>query len=139
MVKHYYGGSAQEARNGWEAFRLREQCRKYGYAIRREKGKVVISPNAPPNDEAEPPRHVAIPAREFMADSNLPRGKPRGFLCLNFMTMKNKLNIHHESQSPLMGLVVSVVEKKNKTVYLSILTKSGEIISGKFKEDVKMS
>jgi len=53
--------------------------------------------------------------------------------------MKNKLNIHHESQSPLMGLVVSVVERKNKTVYLSILTKSGEIISGKFKEDVKMS
>ena len=55
------------------------------------------------------------------------------------MTMRNKLNIHHESQSPLMGLVVSVVERKNKTVYLSILTKSGEIISGKFKEDVKMS
>lgn len=45
----FYGGSAQEARDGWESFQLREQAIEYGYTVRREKGKIIIVPNASPN------------------------------------------------------------------------------------------
>lgn len=40
----YYGGSAQEAKEGRRAFELRERCRKYGFTVRHERGRVVIVP-----------------------------------------------------------------------------------------------
>lgn len=54
--EQYYGGSTQEAQDGRESARVHEKMIKYGFAIRREKSKIVIILNTSEDEKDEQQR-----------------------------------------------------------------------------------